>query len=65
MIELPDEYGIHALSHGYHQVCQYFNACAGHADRYLLAKSIVEGRSKEELVQYIAQMLLGDRKSVV
>ncbi|MFT4300674.1 MAG: hypothetical protein QM579_02885 [Desulfovibrio sp.] len=36
-----------------------FNGIPGKCDRYLLAKSVVEGRSQEELIEYIAKMLLG------
>ncbi len=38
---------------------QSFNGIPGRCDRYLLAKSVVEGRTQEELIEYIAKMLLG------
>lgn len=59
MIELPDKYDVPANSHGFAMVQEYFNSCAGRADRYILAKNIVQGKSEDELIQYIAQMLLG------
>ncbi len=40
-------------------VTQAFNGIPGRCDRYLLAKSVVEGRTQEELIEYIAKMLLG------
>ncbi len=59
MIELPDKYDVPANSHGFAMVQEYFNSCAGRADRYILAKNIVQGKTEDELIQYIAQMLLG------
>ncbi len=60
MIELPDKYdAMPPCEHGFMTVQMYFNSLAGCADRYLLARKIVEGRTKEELIEYIAQIFLG------
>ena len=36
-----------------------FNTIPGKCDRHILAKNIVEGRTQEELIEYISKMLLG------
>ncbi len=58
MIELPDEYSGLACDTGYETARMYINGLAGRADRYILAKEIVENKTKEELIKYIAQIFL-------
>ena len=38
---------------------EYGEMAVGRADRHILAKNIVEGKTKEELVEFIEKMLLG------
>ncbi len=59
MIELSDDFDIPARDNGTATVREYFIGIVGIADRHILAKNIVEGKTPEELVEYIAQMLLG------
>ena len=60
MIEIPEKYDTMTPSeNGFRTVQIYFNGLAGRTDRYLLAKKIVEGKNKEELIEYIAQIFLG------
>ena len=59
MIQIPDIFEIPARDNGTATVREYFTGIVGIADRHILAKNIVEGKTKEELVEYIAQMLLG------
>lgn len=52
-------FDLKAPATGVDLVTQSFNGIPGRCDRYLLAKSVVEGRTQEELIEYIAKMLLG------
>lgn len=59
MIELPDSFDMKIPANGYDLVCRYYNSIPGKSDRYLLAKKIVETFSKDELIEYIGQILYG------
>lgn len=59
MENAPKCFELKAPETGVDLVTQSFSGIPGKCDRYLLAKSVVEGRSQEELIEYIAKMLLG------
>ena len=52
-------FDLKAPANGYELVEMSFNTIPGKCDRYLMAKNIVEGRTQEELIEYISKMLLG------
>lgn len=59
MAEIPEGFNVSWLPPPDQLVEMWAEGSDVGADRYLVAKYIVEGKTKEELIEYISKLLLG------
>lgn len=60
MVKIPDGFNVSWLPNPVEFVRLWGDGTVDvGADRYLIAKYIVEGKTKEELIEYISNMLIG------
>ena len=57
-VEIPDFYLHDVAEKGVDFMDEYYNVIPGAADRYIYATNIVNSKSGDDLIQFIAEMLL-------